>query len=187
VRGDRVDLEARARFLAEARILSRLEYPNICRVHDYLEGEDADYLVLERIRGRTLKAAIADGLAPAAKLRVAHEIAAALAAAHARGVVHSDLKPANVMLTEEDRVRVVDFGLARPADGSAPVDEVDTSRARLETRSDGTLTRLAAIAMRGSSVAVTRSDDDDVAGDVAGDIAGDVAGDVASPAPRSSG
>ncbi len=148
VRADRVDLEARARFLAEARILSRLEHLNICRVHDYIEGEDADYLVLERIRGRTLKAAIAEGLEPAARLRVASGVARALVAAHARGVVHSDLKPSNVMLTEDGEARVLDFGLARPAGAAFAADAGGSFRpGAAEALGGGTLTRLAAVSL----------------------------------------
>jgi serine/threonine-protein kinase len=116
----RLDARAKARFLREARALSRLDHPNICRIHDYVEQAESDFLVLELIDGRSLEDAIGEGLARDAQLRVAEQIAGALAAAHAEGVVHRDLKPANVMLTDAGEVKVLDFGLAAPArDGPA--------------------------------------------------------------------
>jgi serine/threonine-protein kinase len=115
IRGDRLDPAARARFLNEARLLSQLDHPNICRIHGYLESGEADFLVLELIRGRTLRAAWREGLPPRARLAVAEGVARALEAAHEKGIVHRDLKPDNVMLTEKGEVKVLDFGLARSA------------------------------------------------------------------------
>ncbi len=103
---------ARALFLREARILSQLEHPNICRIYEYIEEESADFLVLELIRGKTLKAALAEKLSGALKLRFAKQIARGLAAAHSKGVVHCDLKPANVMLTDRQEAKILDFGIA---------------------------------------------------------------------------
>lgn len=103
----------RARFLREARILSQLDHPNICRIYDYIEGEDRDFLVLELVEGETLTRAIAAGMTAALRLEVAEQVARALAAAHQKGVIHRDLKPQNVMLTGEGQVKVLDFGLAR--------------------------------------------------------------------------
>ncbi|MDX1997503.1 MAG: serine/threonine-protein kinase [Thermoanaerobaculia bacterium] len=113
IRADRVDAKTRARFLNEAQILSRLDHPNICRIHGYLESPAGDFLVLERIRGRTLREAMPQGLSPAAKLAIAEAVARALEVAHLQGIVHRDLKPENVMLTEDGQVKVLDFGLAR--------------------------------------------------------------------------
>ena len=113
IRSDRVDTRTRARFLNEARLLSQLDHPNICRIHDYLEGEDQDFLVLERIHGRTLRDALEQGIEPAARLAIAEQVARALAAAHEKGIVHRDLKPDNVMITDGGQVKVLDFGLAR--------------------------------------------------------------------------
>ena len=113
--GYRLSAQAKARFVREAQVLSRLDHPNICKIYDFIEGEDRDYLVLELIRGRNLMAAIRDGLDLSECLSIARQIAAALVAAHAEGVVHRDLKPENVMLTESGEVKVLDFGIARPA------------------------------------------------------------------------
>lgn len=125
VRTDRLDARSRARLLREARMLSRLDHPNICRLFGYLEGEDSDFLMLERLRGTTLKDALAAGrpFERPTRLRLAIEIADTLRVAHARGIVHRDLSPANVMLvggSEEPVAKVLDFGLARPVDGMTP-------------------------------------------------------------------
>ena len=117
IRSDRLDAVSRRRFLAEARVLSQLDHPNICRIHGYLEGDEQDFLVLELIRGRTLRQALAAGIDPRDRLRIAEEVARALAAAHEKGVVHRDLKPDNVMLTDAMEAKVLDFGLARAEEG----------------------------------------------------------------------
>jgi len=110
----RLDLEARERLLREARALSKLDHPNICRIHDYIESDEVDLLVLEYIDGRTLQDVILDEQMPRAeKLRIAVAIAEVLVAAHRVGIIHRDLKPENVMLTKQREVKVLDFGLAR--------------------------------------------------------------------------
>jgi serine/threonine protein kinase len=125
---------ARERFLREARALSALDHPNICRIFEYIESPDGDFLVLELIDGITLGRAIEQGISYARKLRVAKGILQALVAAHRKGIVHRDLKPDNVMIASDGTVKVLDFGIAHlqalgPAsedvpDGSeAPVDE----------------------------------------------------------------
>ncbi|MEM6797701.1 MAG: serine/threonine-protein kinase, partial [Acidobacteriota bacterium] len=88
--------DLKARFLQEAQILSRLQHPNICQIYDYLEGDDADFLVLERIEGSPLSDLDPAELGPETRLRIALEIADVLAVAHEADVVHRDLKPANV-------------------------------------------------------------------------------------------
>jgi tetratricopeptide (TPR) repeat protein len=117
VRFDSLSVNGRARLLSEARILSRLNHPGICTIHDFVSGETTDFLVLELIHGTTLRAAITQGIASAARLGIAERIAEALVAAHAQGVIHRDLKPSNVMLTRDDQVKVLDFGIARRSHG----------------------------------------------------------------------
>ncbi|HEX8411312.1 MAG TPA: protein kinase [Thermoanaerobaculia bacterium] len=109
----RPDVEARERLLREARALSRLDHPNICRIHDYIESDEVDLLVLEYIDGRTLAEVMTETTSRAEKLRIAAAIANVLVAAHRAGIVHRDLKPDNVMLTKAGEVKVLDFGLAR--------------------------------------------------------------------------
>ncbi len=108
-RSDRIN---RARFLQEARLLSKLDHPNICQIHDLVREDDHDYLILELIDGRSLRDRVKDRPSHRAKLKIALQIARVLEAAHAEGVVHRDLKPDNVMITDDDHVKVLDFGIA---------------------------------------------------------------------------
>jgi tetratricopeptide (TPR) repeat protein len=124
----RLSAASRDRLLREARALSALDHPNICRIHDYVEAPACDFLVLEYLDGVTLRRAIEQGLSRARKLRIARDIAGALAAAHRRGIVHRDLKPDNVMMATDGTVKILDFGLARAEGATAPpVAEADES------------------------------------------------------------
>ncbi len=109
----RLSAAMRNRFLREARVLSKLDHPNICRIYDVLERDDGDYLVLEYVEGVTLRDRLEQPLARKEALGIALQIARVLAVTHGRGVVHRDLKPDNVMLTPSGQVKVLDFGLAR--------------------------------------------------------------------------
>ena len=111
--GERLEGVARERLLREARALSRLDHPNICRIYDYLESADVDVLVLEYIDGRTLTDVVDDRMTRGEKLRIAIAVAEVLVAAHRAGIIHRDLKPENVMITRNGQVKVLDFGLAR--------------------------------------------------------------------------
>jgi tetratricopeptide (TPR) repeat protein/tRNA A-37 threonylcarbamoyl transferase component Bud32 len=129
----RLDAETKARFLREARILSTLDHPGICRVHDFIEREEGDILVLELIQGQSLRTAMASGLAHGTALRLAEELLEVLALVHEQGVVHRDLKPDNVMLTPDDRIKVLDFGLARSLQ-----EDIDYSELKTEVSTDTT-------------------------------------------------
>jgi eukaryotic-like serine/threonine-protein kinase len=107
------DNRIRRRFAREARLLSRLEHPNICRLYELLESDGGSYLVMELVRGRTLRQVMDVGLSTTQRMEVATGIGAALAAAHAVSVIHRDLKPENVMLAQDGTAKVLDFGLAR--------------------------------------------------------------------------
>ena len=113
-RQHRPDAEVKTRLLREARILSRLDHPHICRIYDLVEEDETDVLVLELIEGQSLRRALDEQeLVGGRKLEVAVQVADALAAAHGQGVIHRDLKPDNVMLTPTGDVKVLDFGLSR--------------------------------------------------------------------------
>lgn len=115
----RLSSTAKARFLREARALSQLDHPHICKIYDYVEGEESDYLVLEYIEGRNLRDAIQTGLDQPLKMRIAEQVADVLVVAHEKGVVHRDIKSTNVMLTRDGDAKVLDFGLARLAQPEA--------------------------------------------------------------------
>ncbi len=110
------------RFQQEARSAAQLSHPNIVAIYDVgsHQGPDADeidFIVMEFVEGRTLREELASGpLPPERAAAVARDVAAALQAAHAGGVVHRDIKPANAMLAHSGQVKVMDFGLARATD-----------------------------------------------------------------------
>ena len=113
IRGERrFDERIKARLIREAEILSKLEHPNICRIYDLLTTEDADVLVLELIKGKTLNNVQIDDLGRSEKFKIAIQLGVALADAHAHSVVHRDLKPENIMIDDRGDVKVLDFGLA---------------------------------------------------------------------------
>jgi len=113
--------KARSRFRREAKLLASLNHPDIATIHDIIEGDEGiGYLILEYIPGDTLADRIARGpLKLGEALSISVQIAEALAAAHEHGIVHRDLKPANIKITEEGRVKVLDFGVAKAAGSEA--------------------------------------------------------------------
>jgi serine/threonine protein kinase len=122
------------RFFQEARAASALNHPNIITIHDVgVEGQ-IDYLVMEYVQGNTLEQIIArKGLRVSDVLQYAIQIADALAAGHASGIVHRDIKPSNLMVTEGGRIKVLDFGLAKLVEQTAPGEE-DPTRTMCQTR-----------------------------------------------------
>jgi Tfp pilus assembly protein PilF/predicted Ser/Thr protein kinase len=104
---------ARTRFRREAQALSRLNHPGIATIYDFDQQDGRDFLVMEYIEGKSLRDVGPDPLPPADVVRLGVQLAEALAAAHGAGVVHLDLKPGNLMLTADGRLKVLDFGIAR--------------------------------------------------------------------------
>src|SRR5262249_10527394 len=103
-----------SRFQREAEVLAQLNHPNIAAIYDLAASEQSQVLVLELVDGETLADRIARGpIALEETIAIARQIAAALEAAHEKGVIHRDLKPANIKITPDGRVKVLDFGLAK--------------------------------------------------------------------------
>ena len=106
--------QGEARFLREARAIAALDHPNICTLYEFGRVEGRDFLAMQYIDGETLADRHKRGpLALDEALRIAVELASALAYAHSRSVLHRDLKPQNVMLQTDGRVKLLDFGLAK--------------------------------------------------------------------------
>ena len=112
--------EARERFLLEARAAAALEHPNVCSIHEVGETSDGrPFIAMACYDGETLASRLGRGaLAPAEAISVAVQVGRALGAAHARGIVHRDVKPGNIMLCADGAVRLLDFGLAKVDDVS---------------------------------------------------------------------
>ncbi len=105
-----------ARFQREARLVAKLEHPNIVPVYDYSEHEGRPYLVMKFVQGETMKARISRGPLPAGEVgRMVAAVGAALAYAHDHGVLHRDIKPSNILLADDGNIYLADFGLARIA------------------------------------------------------------------------
>lgn len=120
------DHRARARFLREARAVARLDHPAIVRIYHVLERDDGDALVMEYVAGQELSKLVAGGaLGVPRAVVLGRDIAEGLAAAHAVGLVHRDLKLANVMVSHEGQVKILDFGLAKTLDGLRELVAVD--------------------------------------------------------------
>jgi eukaryotic-like serine/threonine-protein kinase len=104
----------RARFVKEAQAASALNHPNIITIHEIGEQEGQTFIVMELVDGKPLNELIPrKGMRLTEALRIAAQVASALAAAHAAGIMHRDLKPANIMVDQHGRVKVLDFGLAK--------------------------------------------------------------------------
>jgi serine/threonine protein kinase/uncharacterized protein HemY len=105
-----------ARFQREARVVAKLEHPNIVPIYDFAEYEGRPYLVMKYIEGDTLKARLGEGPVERAELvRVVEAVGAALSYAHQKGILHRDVKPSNVLLARDGGIYLADFGLARIA------------------------------------------------------------------------
>ena len=107
------DPQFRERFEREARTISQLDHPHICTVHDVGEDHGTSFLVMQYLEGKTLADRIAKGPLPLPEaLPIAIEISDALQKAHRAGIVHRDVKPANIFLTKSG-AKLLDFGLAK--------------------------------------------------------------------------
>jgi serine/threonine protein kinase len=110
--------EARERFVQEARVVGQISHPSVIALHDMGidEPTQTPYLVMEYIKGQSLENLLEKGSIPHTKACAwVAEVATALAVAHRKGVIHGDVKPANILIAEDDRLKLTDFGMARLA------------------------------------------------------------------------
>jgi serine/threonine protein kinase len=108
------DPELLARFEREAKSVAALNHPNILALHDFARQDDIAYAVMELLEGESLRARLAQGpLPPRKAIELAIQLAHGLDAAHEKGIVHRDLKPDNIWLTQDGRLKILDFGLAK--------------------------------------------------------------------------
>src|ERR1700692_1265904 len=119
------DADRRRRFIQEAQAASALNHPNIITIHDIITEGDTQFMVLEYVAGKTLVDLIPKGgLRVPQALKYASQMIDALNAAHAPGIIHRDLTPANVMVTDSGLVKILDFGLSKLTDRNGPMTQV---------------------------------------------------------------
>lgn len=127
------DSERLARFRREAKALAQLDHPNIVTIYTVEECDGVHFLTMQLVEGQPLDRLIPAGGLPLEQIvEIASALGDALAAAHDKGIVHRDLKPANVMVSNEGRVKVLDFGLAKDVGASDPADATLTSDHRTQ-------------------------------------------------------
>jgi Tol biopolymer transport system component/tRNA A-37 threonylcarbamoyl transferase component Bud32 len=149
------DPVALARFEREAQAVAALSHPNILAIFDFGVEQGTPYAVMELLDGQTLRAQLGGGsVAPRKAVEYALQIAAGLAAAHARGITHRDLKPENIFVTRDGHVKILDFGLAKQHAAVAADASVDATR-NVETGPGivlGTMGYMAPEQLRGQAV-----------------------------------
>jgi len=121
------DSERMSRFLKEARIASSLNHPNVAHIYEIAESEGVHFISMEYAEGQTLFAEISGKPVEIEKfLDIAIQIADALDLAHSKGIIHRDVKPANIIITPSRRVKILDFGLAKLLTPQAQGSELST-------------------------------------------------------------
>lgn len=125
------------RFRREARAASALNHPNICVIHDIEEADGSPFIVMELLQGQSLRQRIVAPLRLQESLELGVQICDGLAAAHSKGIVHRDIKPENIFITEQEQVKILDFGLAKLE--LIPINEAETeARSRQVLTDPGT-------------------------------------------------
>lgn len=134
------DRQAQERLRREAMAAAALDHPYICKIFEIGEERDAVFLVMEYVAGETLDRRLRSGRMPLPEtLRLAGEIAEALQEAHERGILHRDLKPSNIILTQQDHVKVMDFGLAKRLSDLPRADDATLDIASPQLTAPGTI------------------------------------------------
>ena len=143
--------DRRVRLLAEARAASPLNHPGIATIYDVGEEGDQLFLVMELVTGKTLRELLRQGIEPLTQVRIGAQMAEALVAAHAHGVQHGDIKPENVVVQADGRIKLLDFGVARQlAAETATLTRTGTPHAWLrDSEVAGTLAYMAPEQLRG--------------------------------------
>ena len=155
--------KALERFRVEARAASSLSHPAICAIYDIGQDGDTPFIVMEALKGETLRERIAKGpLKVADVLDIGIQLADALEAAHEQGIIHRDIKPANIFLGDRNRVKVLDFGLAKltsspsslssAADTTSPIDRTQDNQITQPGTALGTVSYMSPEQARGESI-----------------------------------
>ena len=122
------DDDRKRRFMVEAQAASKLNHPNIVAIYDVSEENGVCFIAMEYVAGTTLEQAnTGKGLPLKHAMKYAAEIADAIVAAHSAGIIHRDLKPANVIITQDGRVKLLDFGLAKLIEPAVPAADAETA------------------------------------------------------------
>lgn len=131
------DAGFRERFEREGRMLAKLSHPNIVGVHDFGESGGFHYLLMEFVSGVNLRQAMQAGrFTPEQALKLVPEVCSALQFAHEAGVLHRDIKPGNILLDTQGRVKIADFGIAKMIGATAPMEATLTMTGALGTPQD---------------------------------------------------
>src|SRR5262245_58945636 len=147
------DEERLRRFEREAKTLATLNHPNVAQIHGVDQVGDTCFLVLELVPGESLEDRLKRGPLPLDEgIEVCREIAEGLEAAHEAGVIHRDLKPANVRITPDGKVKLLDFGLAKPAREGSSGSSTDSVHSTVAGRLLGTPTYMAPEQARGKAI-----------------------------------
>ncbi len=157
------ETKALERFRVEARAASSLSHPAICAIYDIGQDGDTPFIVMEALKGETLRERIAKGpLKVADVLDIAIQLADALEAAHEQGIIHRDIKPANIFLGDRNRVKVLDFGLAKlttspsslssAADTISPIDHTQNNQITQPGTALGTVSYMSPEQARGEPI-----------------------------------
>jgi serine/threonine protein kinase len=157
------ETKALERFRVEARAASSLSHPAICAIYDIGQDGDTPFIVMEALKGETLRERIAKGpLKVADVLDIGIQLADALEAAHTQGIIHRDIKPANIFLNDRNRVKVLDFGLAKlttslsslssAADTTSPIDRTQDNQITQPGTALGTVSYMSPEQARGEPI-----------------------------------